>query len=125
MLDHAFRKFCNTKMIGARVEHNTKEFLLGHKVSRELDNEYDRTPVHNRLTEYLKAVPYLTISKEHVYREKYMEADLTATQRVEALRREKDREVIELTDKYKKLAKDHNEFRDWARKVIKTHDEIN
>jgi hypothetical protein len=100
MLDHAFRKFCNTKMIEARVEHNTKEFLLGHKVSRGLDNEYDRTPVHNRLSEYLKVIPYLTISQEHVYREKYMEADLTASQKLESLRKEKDRELQHMKKKY-------------------------
>ena len=100
MLDHAFRKFCNTKMIEARVEHNTKEFLLGHKVSRGLDNEYDRTPVRNRLSEYLKVIPYLTISQEHVYREKYMEADLTASQKLESLRKEKDRELQHMKKKY-------------------------
>lgn len=100
MLDHAFRKFCNTKMIEARVEHNIKEFLLGHKVSRGLDNEYDRTPVHNRLSEYLKVIPYLTISQEHVYREKYMEADLTASQKLESLRKEKDRELQHMKKKY-------------------------
>ena len=70
MLDYAFRKFTTTKMIEAGVEHNTKEFLLGHKISRGLDNSYDRTPVKIRLAEFTKVVPYLTISQEHVQRER-------------------------------------------------------
>ena len=90
MLDHAFRKTCATKMIEARVEHNAKEFLLGHKVSRGLDNEYDRTPVHNRLSEYLKAVELLTISPENILRKKLTESEMTVNVRLAQLRNENE-----------------------------------
>jgi thymidylate synthase len=56
--------------------------------------------VSDRLTEYLKAIPYLTISQEHIYREKYMEADLTDNQKLESLRKEKDRELQDMKEKY-------------------------
>lgn len=48
-LDHAFRKFANTKMIEAGVDFDTKEYLLGHKTTRGLDISYSRIPVHKRL----------------------------------------------------------------------------
>jgi integrase len=100
MLDHAFRKFTISQMEKANMKYEAREYLTGHKTSRGLDNNYLRMSVEDRLTEYLKAIPYLTISQEHVYREKYMEADLTASQKLESLRKEKDRELQDLKKKY-------------------------
>jgi hypothetical protein len=102
MLDHAFRKFCNTKMIEARVEHNTKEFLLGHKVSRGLDNEYDRTPVHNRLSEYLKAVELLTISQENRLKKQNTQLKYTLAEGLA----QRDQMIAEQQKQIEKLQKD-------------------
>jgi integrase len=100
MLDHAFRKFTISQMEKANMKYEAREFLTAHKTSRGLDNNYLRMSVEDRLTEYLKVIPYLTISQEHVYREKYMEADLTANQKLESLRKEKDRELQDMKEKY-------------------------
>ena len=100
MLDHAFRKFTASQMEQANVKYEAREFLVGHKTSRGLDNNYLRLSERDRLAEYLKVIPYLTISQEHVYREKYMEADLTASQKLESLRKEKDRELQIIKKKY-------------------------
>lgn len=108
MLDHAFRKFCNTKMIEARVEHNTKEFLLGHKVSRGLDNEYDRTPVHNRLSEYLKAVELFTISPENILRKQVSEQDYT----IKVQMVQKDNQIQQLTKQMKEMEQYQREMSD-------------
>lgn len=100
MLDHAFRKFTISQMERANMKYEAREYLTAHKTSRGLDNNYLRMSVKDRLTEYLKAIPYLTISQEHVFREKYMEADLTASQKLESLRKEKDRELQDMKNAY-------------------------
>jgi integrase len=62
---HGLRKFCISMMIKAKVDFNTREYLVGHKVSRGLDANYDRTTEEDRLEEYLKCVDLLTISQEN------------------------------------------------------------
>lgn len=62
---HGLRKTCISMMIKAKVDFNTREYLVGHKVSRGLDANYDRTTEDDRLSEYLKAVDLLTISQEN------------------------------------------------------------
>jgi integrase len=95
MLDHAFRKNANTKMIEAGVDHNTKEFLLGHKISRGLDNSYDRTPTKIRLKEYLKTINLLTISPENRLRKQVAEQEHTIQHKLEA----KDKQIEEMIRK--------------------------
>lgn len=99
MLDHAFRKFANTKMIEAGVEHNTKEFLLSHKISRGLDNSYDRTPAKIRLKEYLKAIELLTISPENRLRKQVAEQEHT----IQFELAEKDKQIQELVQRQDQL----------------------
>lgn len=62
---HGFRKFAVTQMIKAKVAHSTREYLVGHSVSRGLDVNYDRTTEDDKLEEYLKAVDLLTINPEN------------------------------------------------------------
>lgn len=62
---HGFRKFCITQMIKAKVDYSTREYLVGHRVSRGLDVNYDRTTEEDRLQEYLKAIDLLTINPEN------------------------------------------------------------
>ena len=64
MQSHGLRKFAITQMIKAKVDYNTREYIVGHKSTRGLDYNYDRTAEEDRLAEYLKAVQYLTISEE-------------------------------------------------------------
>ena len=92
MLDHAFRKFCNTQMIKANVEHNTKEFVLGHKITRGLDNSYDRTPERERLAEYMKTMDLLTVSPENRLRKQVAEQEYT----IQVQMAEKDEQIQEL-----------------------------
>jgi integrase len=62
---HGFRKFAISQMIKAKVDYNTREYLVGHRQSRGLDVNYDRTSEEDRLQEYLKAVDLLTINSEN------------------------------------------------------------
>lgn len=65
MRSHGFRKFAITQMIKARVDYDTREYLVGHRRSRGLGVNYDRTTEEDRLTEYLKVVDLLTINSEN------------------------------------------------------------
>lgn len=62
---HGFRKFAISQMIKAKVDYNTREYLVGHRQSRGLDVNYDRTTEEDRLEEYLKALDLLTINPEN------------------------------------------------------------
>jgi integrase len=61
MRSHGLRKFAITQMVKAKVDYAAREYLVGHKRSRGLDVNYDRTSEEDRLAEYLKAVDLLTI----------------------------------------------------------------
>ena len=62
MRAHGFRKFAISTMIKAKVDYNSREYLVGHKMSRGLDVNYDRTSEEDRLLEFFKAVDLLTIN---------------------------------------------------------------
>jgi integrase len=95
MLDHAFRKNADTQMIKAGVEYNTKEYLLGHKSSRGLDKHYDRTPVKDRLSQYLKSVELLTINPENRLKKQVAEQEYTIQHKLA----EKDKQIEEMLRK--------------------------
>jgi len=65
MQTHGFRKFAITQMIKAKVDFSAREYLVGHKHSRGLDVNYDRTTEEDRLQEYLMAVDLLTVNSEN------------------------------------------------------------
>jgi len=48
MRSHGFRKYYVTQSIKAKVDYNAREYLVGHKYSRGLDQNYDRTPEEDR-----------------------------------------------------------------------------
>jgi integrase len=62
-LTAGFRKFYDTQLIYARVEHQTKELFMGHSIG--LDDHYFMPDDTFVLQEYLKAVDYLTINDEN------------------------------------------------------------
>jgi len=62
MKTNGFRKFAITQMIKSKVDYDVREYLVGHKHSRGLDMNYDRTDEYTRLSEWAKAIPNLTIS---------------------------------------------------------------
>ncbi len=72
---HGFRKFAITQMIKSKIDYGTREYLVGHRVSRGLDVNYDRTTEEDRLAEYIKAIPLLTIDPNVTLREKVKELE--------------------------------------------------
>jgi integrase len=63
MLSHGFRKFANTMMVKANINIIVKERLLGH--STGLEDSYFRPDELFLISQYMQAVPLLTISREH------------------------------------------------------------
>ncbi len=67
---HRFKKFATTNMIRGKVESTYREFMLSHIRGRqemkvgELEMIYDRPEDSDLLKEYVKAIPFLTISNE-------------------------------------------------------------
>lgn len=92
---HGFRKFAITQMIKAKVDYNTREFLVGHKHSRGLDENYDRTNEEDRLEEYLKAVNFLTINEENRLRKEVQEKEHVIKNKL----LEKEMQIQQLTDR--------------------------
>ena len=60
------------------LDFNDSEYLVGHKHSRGLDIHYDGTTEEDRLPEYVKAIPFLTI--DPTQRLKQENAELRKTQ---------------------------------------------
>ena len=92
MASHGFRKFTITQMIKAGLEYSTREFLVGHRGSRGLDVNYDRTSEEDRLQEYIKAMDLLTISPENRLRRQVQEQDHT----IKVQLAQKDQQIQEL-----------------------------
>jgi integrase len=59
---HGFRKFAITQMIKAKVDYDSREYLVGHKGSRGLGVNYDRTTEDDRLQGWSKAIPLLEVN---------------------------------------------------------------
>jgi integrase len=85
---HGFRKFAITQMIKAKVDYSSREYLVGHKYSRGLDASYDRTTEEDRLSEYLKAVDYLTIHSENRLKDKIQKLESEKSEELKLLKRQ-------------------------------------
>ncbi|MGH9985376.1 MAG: hypothetical protein ACRD8W_15655 [Nitrososphaeraceae archaeon] len=89
---HGFRKFTTTQMEQADMKYEAREFLLSHRTSRGLDNNYLRLSVEDRLNEYLKAIDYLTINEENRLRKQVAEQEHT----IQVQMVEKDKQIQKL-----------------------------
>jgi integrase len=63
MRSHGFRKFFITQCDKANINFTVREYLSGHKLPN-MDANYIRTTEEDRLAEYVKAIPLLTIHSE-------------------------------------------------------------
>jgi integrase len=107
MRSHGFRKFAITMMKKSKVDYSDREFLVGHRYSRGLDINYDRTSEEDRLQEYLKAVDLLTISQENRLRNEVQVKDHIINHKLI----EKDDALVALADQVMKLMTDLQELK--------------
>ena len=87
MQSHGFRKFAITMMIKAKLDYGSREYLVGHRYSRGLDINYDRTTEEDRVSEYLKAID-LTINPENRLKRQIHMIDAEHSAEWHALKRE-------------------------------------
>lgn len=73
MLTHGFRKYCVTMLKKANVDWSDREFLVGHRHSRGLDVQYDKTSEEDRLYEWSKAINLLTIKNKSYHIDKELQ----------------------------------------------------
>lgn len=91
MMTHGFRKFAITQMKKAKVDYSDREYLVGHRHSRGLDINYDRTSEEDRLVEYVKAIDLLTINPEHRLQKKVNELESEQENEIARLKEEMER----------------------------------
>ena len=65
---HGFRKFFNSVLVNANVNHVKKERLMGHDT--RLENNYFKPNEEDMLSEYLKVVNLLTLNEEFKLRQR-------------------------------------------------------
>jgi hypothetical protein len=65
---HGFRKFFNSVLVNANVNHIKKEKMMGHDT--RLENNYFKPNEEDLLSEYLKVVDLLTMNEEFRLRKK-------------------------------------------------------
>ena len=104
---HGFMKFYVTNMKKANADFSDREFLVGHKYSRGLDVNYDRTSEDDRLQEYLKAMDLLTISPENRLRKEIYDKDQIINHKLQ----EKDDALVTLSDQVMKLMAEVQELK--------------
>jgi integrase len=108
MLSHGMRKFAITQMKKAQLDFSDREYLVGHRHSRGLDVNYDRTTEEDRLKQYLKAIDLLTISPENQLRKQVQDRDYTITRKLQ----EKDMQIIRLTKQMAAMEQHQREVSD-------------
>jgi hypothetical protein len=107
MRSHGLRKFTITMMKKAKVDYSDRGYLIGHRYSRGLDVNYDRTSEEDRLQEYLKAVDLLTISPESRLRREVQDKDEIINHKLQ----EKDDALVTLSDQVMKLMEEVQELK--------------
>jgi hypothetical protein len=91
----------------AKVDYSDREFLVGHRYSRGLDVNYDRTTEEDRLQEYLKSVDLLTISPENRLRKEVQDKDQIINYKLQ----EKDDALVTLSDQVMNLMAEVQELK--------------
>jgi hypothetical protein len=75
---HGFRKFFNSVLVNANINHIKKERMMGHDT--RLENNYFKPNEEDLLSEYLKVVDLLTLNQEYKLRQKIVNLEVEKTQ---------------------------------------------
>jgi len=75
---HGFRKYFNSVLVNANVNHIKKERMMGHDT--RLENNYFKPTQEDLLSEYLKVVDLLTFNEEFRLRQKIEKLEIEKTE---------------------------------------------
>jgi hypothetical protein len=85
MRSHGFRKFFITECDKANISYTVREFLAGHKLLNQ-DPHYVHRTEEDRLAEYVKAIPFLTIDPTKKLEKENQDLKTTQTQEISQLK---------------------------------------
>ena len=85
MFSHGFRKFFITQCDKAHISFTVREYLSGHQLPY-VDANYIRTTEEERLQEYVKAIPLLTIDPTQRLQKKVKELEGQQAQEIANLK---------------------------------------
>lgn len=87
MASHGFRKFFITQCDKAGLNFSVREYLSGHRLPNQ-DPSYIRTTEEDRLAEYVKAIPLLTVDPTQRLKQENHDLKFTQAQEIAQLRSE-------------------------------------
>ena len=113
MRTHGFRKFYANQCSRAHIDYPTREYLIGHRLPGQ-EPSCNRMTEEDRLSEYVKAIPLLTIDPNQRLHTKINELETGQKQEIARLkahleaREEKNHKISE---EWQKLKEEMNELR--------------
>lgn len=94
MRTHGFRKWYANQCSRAHIDYPTREYLIRHRLPGH-EPSYNRMTEEDRLTEYVKAIPLLTIHSES-----------RLEQQIQELQKERSNNLDEAQHKWMRELKD-------------------
>jgi integrase len=85
MCTHGFRKYFITQCDKAHMAFTVREYLSGHRLPNQ-DASYIRTTEEDRLAEYVKVIPFLTIDETQRLQDKVKDLEGQQAQEIERLK---------------------------------------
>ncbi len=98
MRTHGFRKWHANQCSRTHIDYPTREYLIGHKLPGQ-EPSYNRMTEEDRLNEFVKAIPLLTI-----------DPSANLKDRVKELETERNQEITLLKSKYAMLEQEYQQF---------------
>jgi integrase len=95
MRSHGFRKFFITQCDKANLNFTVREYLSGHKLPN-MDANYIRTTEEDRLAEYVKAIPLLTIDPTQRLKQENQDLKTNQAKELKELRSQVEQHTKEL-----------------------------
>ena len=117
MRTHGFRKWYANQCSRAHIDYPTREYLIGHKLPGQ-ESSYNRMTEEDRLVEYIKAIPLLTVHSENRLQQQIQELQSNRLQNIEEI---KHNVMRELKEEYKLISKREWETIKCEMKAIKEH----
>jgi integrase len=98
MRTHGFRKFYANQCSRAHIDYPTREYLIGHRLPGQ-EPSYNRMTEEDRLAEYVKAIPFLTIDSNQRLKDEIQQINHKHSEEFERLKREltEIREILDST----------------------------
>jgi integrase len=115
MRSNGFRKFVITRMRKAKVDYDVREYLVGHRLTRGLGVNYDRTSEEDRFEEWTKAINLLTINEEFQVKKELQRLKDEQERRLF----EQDQKIAKLSETLKSVLDERDSERNKTAKAIK------